>query len=299
MSEDERNPKVSVVIPCYNREDFVARTLDSALAQTYPNIDVIVVDDGSTDSTRDILESYGSRITVLEHPGRVNKGQSAAINVGLRKADGEYVAILDSDDLWAPEKIEKQVRFLEAHPEVGLVYGNGYAIDESERKLYRMYDSSHREESNPERVLIDCYFLLPNNALLRRSIFEITGGFDEHLRAAQDHDMAIRVAEVAKLAFIDEEVFYYRRHKDSISHKRASVRWVNGFTILDKAVKRYPYSAAARRKRRAVLHFRLGQCMLEERKFLPAAVRFLSAACLDPVRSLQVLFGRERISSQH
>ena len=147
-------------------------------------------------------------IKILEHPGRVNKGQSASLNLGIRNSKGEYIALLDSDDLFEPQKTSRQVEFLEKNPDIGLVYANGFAIDENGKRIYQIYDETHKEESNPERVLLDCYFLLPNNAMVRRSAFEKAGKFDETLRAAQDHDMAIRLAEVTRMAYIDESLFF-------------------------------------------------------------------------------------------
>ena len=130
-------PKVSVIIPCYNRERYIAKTVESVLNQTYPHIELVVVDDGCTDNSRMILEQYKNSVRILEHPGRINKGQSAAINLGIRSSSSEYVAILDSDDLFAPEKIEKQVNFLEANLGIGLVYANGHAVDENGNILYQ------------------------------------------------------------------------------------------------------------------------------------------------------------------
>lgn len=292
-------PEVTTIIPCYNRVDYIDLTLESVLSQTYSPIKIVVVDDGSTDGTRAVLERYKDKITILEHPNRVNKGQSAAINLGLRQAHSKYIAILDSDDLWVPEKIEKQVSYLEEHKDVGLVYGNGFAIDEQGKEIYKYYPHQHVERNNPEDVLLNCYFLVPNNSLFRRSAIEKAGEFDERLRAAQDHDMAIRMAEVTRLAYVDEVVFYYRRHRDSISHKSAKLRWCNGFIILRKAANRYPYTRKVIRKRKAVLHFRLGQCFVEEKKFGRALYHFLCAGCMDPMRSTEVIWGREKVSSPH
>lgn len=295
----EKISKVSVIIPCYNRKAYIRETVDSVLNQTYSNIELICVDDGCTDGTREILDSYADDITVLEHPGRVNKGQSAAINLGMRNATGKYIAILDSDDLFAPEKIEKQIKYLEADLEIGVVYSNGYGIDANGKKLYSFYNHDHIEKSDPERVLMDCYFLVPNNSLIRKSAFESAGEFDEKLRSAQDHDMAIRLAEVTKLGYLDEYLFYYRRHQDSISNKRADLRWKNGLIILKKASNRYPYSFRAKRKRFAVLHFRIGQCFFEKKRIINALYHLLLAGISDPVRSFSVLAGKEQMSSPH
>jgi hypothetical protein len=165
--------------------------------------------------------------------------------------------------------------------------------------LYRIFSENHVEQNNPERLLLDCYFNLPSNSLIRRNAIEKAGPFDEALRSAQDHDMAIRLAEVTRLAYIDEPLWYYRRHPSSQSGLHAKRRWQAGFTILEKACKRYPYPKKICRKRKSVLNFRMGQCFLEEKKNLNALIHFLKAGILDPIRSLKVISGKEKISSPH
>ncbi|MCS3904319.1 glycosyltransferase involved in cell wall biosynthesis [Methylohalomonas lacus] len=293
--------KISVIIPAYNRGRYIRQTVESVLNQTYTNMELIVIDDGSTDDSRDILEGYGDRITLLEHDGRQNRGQSASINLGLDRASGEYLAILDSDDYWEPNKIESQVEYLEQHPEIGLVYGNGTAVSGNGEFLYNIYPPTHLEENKPEKVLLNCYFSLPSNALMRMGLLRKAGYFDETLRAGQDHDMAVRIAEVARLAYIDEHLFHYRRHGESISksNKGAVSRWNNGFVILEKARKRYPYPPAVIRKRKAVLYFRLFQCACENQPGLRALRNLLLAGLNDPARALGVLLRREKIGSPH
>lgn len=288
--------KVTVIIPCYNREKFVKETLDSALSQDYPNIEIVAVDDGSTDATRQVLDSYGSRIRVLEHQGRVNRGQSASINLAMRSTRGEYVAILDSDDLWEPEKTRLQVDVMENDPETGLVYSNGFAIDEHGAKLYKLYAKCHKEENIPDRLLVDCYIHSPSGTLARRSAYEAAGEFDESLRSAQDHDMAVRLIEVTKFSYLPDTLFKYRKHQDTLSARFSKRRWLAGFVILDKACKRRRYGWNTRRKRLAVLNFRLGQCLVPERKFLKAGLYFALTLLFDPIRSFKVFLSLERIN---
>jgi glycosyltransferase involved in cell wall biosynthesis len=291
----ETSPLVSVVVPAYNRERFIARTVDSVLAQRWPAVELIVVDDGSTDGTREILEGYArdGSLQLLEHPGRANRGQSAALNLGLSVARGDYISLLDSDDAFLPRKFEVLVPYLEAHPDVGLVYSNGYAVDADDRILYPMHSDDHEEPNDPAAVLLDCYLLLPQNAVVRRSVFDRAGRFEEGFRSAQDHDMLIRLAEITRFAYVPEFLFHYRRHDDSISAKSQHVRWHTGFEILRRAAQRYPYDASTLRRRRAVLHFRMGQVHRRERPL--AAVRhYASAGLLDPRRATRVLLGRER-----
>ena len=110
---------VSVVVPAYNCADCIGQAIDSILDQKYPFIEIIFVDDGSTDDTQKVLESYQNRITVLSQP---NSGAAAARNTGLKSANGAYVSFLDSDDIWLPGKVDAQVKYLELHPDVGMVY---------------------------------------------------------------------------------------------------------------------------------------------------------------------------------
>ncbi|MEO0344815.1 MAG: glycosyltransferase [Pseudomonadota bacterium] len=291
--------RVSVVIPCYNRGEYIAATVDSVLAQTFSDLELICVDDGSTDETRAVLEGYGARITLLEHEGGVNKGQSASINLGLAHARGELIAILDSDDLWHAEKLSEQVAFLDANPEIGLVYANGEAVDASERHLYDIYKAGHTPPTSPSELLLDCSIALPSNSLVRANMYAAAGDFREDLRAAQDHDMLVRLTEHSKVGYINRRLWKYRRHGDSISHKNADKRWRIGFQILDAAAQRYPYTNSVIRRRKAVLYFRLAQCHSERGEYVRAAISVLRSGLLDPSRALGVLLRRERVSSPH
>jgi glycosyltransferase involved in cell wall biosynthesis len=289
-------PKVSVVIPLYNRERYIERTIESVLSQTYSNVELIVVDDGCTDQSLDLVEQYASRLVCLEHPGRINRGQSAAINLGLRKCTGKYVAILDSDDLFAPTKIERQVAYLETRPNVGLVYSNGTAIDEHDRPLYPIFNPGHHPPKGPEEILKDCFIGCPSSTLVRKTLFETVGPFDESLRAAQDHDMLIRLLEHAPVGYIQDFLWSYRIHGESISATKAMIRWRNGFYILRKARCRYPYPIGVVLKRLAVLHFRMGQCYLAEKKYVHSGIHFMKAGLFDPFRALRVATGFEKIN---
>jgi glycosyltransferase involved in cell wall biosynthesis len=287
---------VSVIIPAYNRAAYINQTVDSVLEQTYKNLELIVVDDGSTDGTFEKLQEYGDRITLLTHEGRANKGQAASINLGLRKATGKYVAILDSDDFWEPNKLDIQVNFLEKQQNVGLVYCNGYGVDADGLRYYDFYSEDPNEQNDPNRVLLDCYILLPQNSLVRKSVYDEVGFFNEEYRSAQDHDMLIRISEVCKFAYLPDFVFNYRRHEDSISAKKQDVRWTTGFKILEAASKRYPYKSSTIRKRKAVLNFRLGQVFIKQGKYMKALAHLIKAGFLDPLRSLKVLFGKEAVN---
>lgn len=290
---------VTVLIPLYNRAQYIRDTIESVLCQDYSPLELIVIDDGSMDKGDLLVEDYArqGKLTLLRHPGRANKGQSAALNLGLAHAQGEFIAILDSDDLFMPGKLSAQVAYLQEHPEVGLVYGNGEAVDAEGRHLYPINYDKGTERSDPNRVLLDCYLHLPVNSLVRSAIYNQVGGFDESLRAGQDHDMLIRVAEITQLAHIPVKAYQYRRHGDSISAKGTETRWRSGLKILAKAEARYPYRLSTRLKRRAVVNFRLGQALLQNgRHPFEALARIVYAGLLDPLRALKVITGREKVS---
>lgn len=291
------NELVSVIIPSYNRAAYIEAAINSALDQTYGPVEVIVVDDGSTDGSYEKLQQWEERgkLVLLTHPERRNRGQSASINLGIQQAAGSYIAILDSDDMFAKEKLADQVAFLEANPETGMVYGQGHAVDADGNFLFKVPGDGHQELSDPNRLLLDCYMALPGGSLVRRSVFETAGLFEESFRAGQDHDMAIRIMEATRCAYLPKLAFYYRKHDDSISVKGLERRWLTGLEILRRANERYPYMRSTIRKRKAVLQFRLGQTYWRERRKAKALPHLVSSGLLDPARALMVLIGREQV----
>ncbi len=292
----ENFPLISVIIPAYNRAPYIADTLASVFGQKYPNIETIVVDDGSSDGTYEVLKCHCDKgeIKLLTHPKRANRGQSASLNLGLREARGSFVSILDSDDMFAPGKLEAQLEFLQLHSDIGMVYGQGHAVNAEGEFLFEVPASGHCEPGDPNLLLLDCYMALPGGALIRKSVMDKVGFFEETFRAGQDHDMALRIMEATKVAYLPKLAFYYRKHGDSISAKGLERRWKTGMEILRRASERYPYKKSTLRKRKAVLHFRLGQTYWRESGKLRAIRHLLMAGVLDPLRAVGVVLGREK-----
>jgi glycosyltransferase involved in cell wall biosynthesis len=288
---------VSVIIPVYNRFLYIESAIDSVFRQEYKNFELIVVDDGSVDGSFELLERLQDkfRFKLLSHSDRENKGQSASINRGIEEASGSYIAILDSDDEFWEDKLDWQVQFLECNAGFGMVYGQGHAVDAEKHFLYTVPDEFHVEVSDPNDLLLDCHMALPGGSLIRKSVFDGVGLFEESFRAGQDHDMALRIMEVYDVAYVPRPAFYYRKHEDAISTKGLERRWVTGMEILRRASQRYPYKKLVMRKRKAVLNFRLGQTLWCESSKIRAIKHFLMAGILDPFRAFRVLKGTEPV----
>jgi len=292
------NPLVTVITPAFNRAEYITEAVESVLSQSYPHVQLVVVDDGSSDGTFEILQKFEAeqKLELLSHANRQNKGQSSALNLGLRAAKGEYIVILDSDDYLHKDKIRDQVAYLETHPEFGMVYGQAMAVSENGQHLFPLPPDNHQETGDPNDLLLDCYMALPGGAMVRSKVFQQAGFFEERFRAGQDHDMILRIAEIAPYKFLKGIVFFYRKHEESISKTGLERRWKAGFEILNRAKARYPYRRSVLRKRLALLHFRMAQVRWKQGRFLLASAHLLRAGIGDPKRSLDVIRGREAIT---
>lgn len=207
-------PLVSVVIPCYNSERYVAQTVESVLAQTYPAIEIIVVDDGSTDATPRVLESYRTRITYLR---QANRGPAAARNAGLRVASGAYLLFLDSDDLLTPTSVAVKAAFLEQRPQYGLVYSAWQQINQDGTRVLGEVRPA-RQGQVLTALLRREFFFFPGAALIRRACLDAVGAFDETAYGTEDADLWIRLARAGyAFGYIDEPLFIYRFHDASIT----------------------------------------------------------------------------------
>ena len=204
-------PLVSVILPVYNREALIARAVESVLAQTYQPIEILVVDDGSTDGTHAALEAFGDDITVLTQR---HAGVYAARNLALRHARGKLVAFIDSDDVWLPQRLELQVPLMRL-PEVGLVFGDALHVPERKRTCF--------EVSPPARGRVADRFAFANfvptiTVLARRSCLESAGGFSEENEISCDYVMWFRIAMSHELDYVDDVVAEYSVHPGGISY---------------------------------------------------------------------------------
>ncbi len=211
--------EISVIIPTYNRSAFLLEAIQSVLDQDYwvgrEDWEFVVVDDGSTDDTAEAIRPYGDRIAYVKQP---HSGVSAARNLGLRLTRGEFVAFLDSDDLWKPGKITGQMLFMREHSEAAVVCTEETWIRNG---VFVNPRSKHRKYSGRvfERFLPLC-LLSMSSALFRRSVFAEIGGFDESLPACEDYDLGIRLAHRYPVHTLPEALIVKRGgHADQLSRK--------------------------------------------------------------------------------
>lgn len=205
-----KQPLVSVIIPNYNYAHYLREALDSVLAQTYPRVEIIVIDDGSRDDSKDVIRSYGERVRLIEQK---NQGVSAARNRGVEASSGELIAFLDADDVWMPAKLELQVQRILEDAEIGLVHCGLEEIDSSGRSLGIRLEGMEGSVSK-EILLFDRAVILGagSTALVPRQTFDAVGGFDTRLSTSADWDFCYRVAHRQPVAFVSEALVRYRVH---------------------------------------------------------------------------------------
>jgi GT2 family glycosyltransferase len=222
-------PRVSVVVPFYNAERYLAAALDSALAQEDVAVEVLVADDGSSDGTPEVLARYGDRVRVLHQDHR---GPSAARNACLAAARGEYVALLDADDRFRPGKLARQAAVLDTRPDVGLVYTGWHVIDGAGVPL--PHQGWSREEGDVRRRLLLGNLAHPVAVMLRRAPIAAVGGFDESLQVNEDWDLFLRLAlRGMRWACLDEALAEYRVHGGQ-SHRRVRLVYDTRLRILER-----------------------------------------------------------------
>lgn len=203
----KNNFTVSVIIPTYNRAHLLGRSIRSIMNQTYQNFEIIVVDDGSTDNTDELIFSLvNEKIRYIRH--EKNKGAAAARNTGIKAAKGDYIAFQDSDDIWLPEKLEKQMEVFKTAPKkVGVVYTGFYRIIGSKR-IYMPYSWVNKKDGDIYPQILAGNFVTTQSITVRAGCLEKVGLFDENLPRLQDWEFVIRLSKHYSFEFIDEPLLY-------------------------------------------------------------------------------------------
>jgi glycosyltransferase involved in cell wall biosynthesis len=239
-------PAVSVVIPAYNAGRYLAAAVDSVLRQTFGDLEIVIVDDGSTDDTPAVLSAYGERIQVLR---QANAGVARARNAGTAAARGDYVAFLDADDLWQPEKIEKQMITLAATQDCRACY-SAFTLLASDRIV--LSRSPRRASLVEDLLLLGNVVGTPSTVVCDRALLLEVSGFDPELSLGADWDLWLRLAVRTEFAYIDESLVGYRIHDTNMSRDVALLER-DSERLLQKALADPALPAHLRMARRRVL----------------------------------------------
>lgn len=237
MSAD---PKVSVIVPVFNGEKYIGAALQSVLSQDYANLEVVVVNDGSTDASLKEIGPFRDLPNIM-YIEQTNRGVAAARNTGLAHATGEFVAFLDQDDLWLPHKIKLQVEYLMSHPEVALVHSDYSAIDStgSPAHLYR----SPRWPTNVEGRCFKDLFIRNRLALLtvmvRNAYLDRVGRFNEKLSSADDYELWLRLAWHYPFGYLPECLALYRLHDSNASSNKLNMELME-LGAIDSVLAKFP-----------------------------------------------------------
>ena len=308
--------KVSVVIPVHNGERYLSQAIESVLAQTHRDLELLIVDDGSTDGSRAVAERYAredARVRVLAQP---NRGVAAAGNRGLEEARGEWVARLDADDLFLPDKLERQLAFVRRHPDVSIAGTLGHFIDARGRVLGLVNGEGPftRAEFEAMAARGEPVFFVHSSTLMHRETVLAAGGYREQFIQAEDIDLWLRVAERGHLLLkMPEPLVLYRLHAESLTMSRNAEqkrqhRWVMACAEARRKGREEPsLEAFLRSERRRPWPARLRALRQEagERSYQKAALHYACgrwaalaaclclAACLNPGHVLPRLYDRK------
>ena len=299
--------KVSVIIPAYNAEKYISEAIESVLAQTYPVHEIIVVDDGSTDKTREIVYSYcverraycGDAIRNTHHAIRYiyqpNRGPGAARNTGIKAATGEYIAFLDSDDRWIPEKLEKQIAVLDGNDDIALVCTGRFRIDEKTGTKTVDCKGQRLSRDNYLDLWKNGNFIITSSVIVRRECFDRVGLFDDakYIITAEDCDMLLRILAKYRLEYIQKPLIEYRVREKGLCRSDVSKTYQSVAYFIqkhvDKVKERYRDYRYLMRAKWFRYYFNYGKTLLNLKKVKESKVKFRTALSYKPY-SLKTAF---------
>ncbi len=215
-------PLVSVVLTSYNHAPYLPQAIESALGQTLREVEIIAIDDASTDGSQEVLRRYADRLRVVLHD--TNRGTYATLNEGIALTSAPHIAILNSDDVWLPDKLQKQVAVLESDPRVGLVH-TGFLVIDAQGHPIEGNPLGIRFHPNPQgdllAELLTRNLFITSSVMFRRECVERCGQFEEHLFGMGDWDLWLRIAEHYLIGYVSESVTLYRLHGQNTMYQSA------------------------------------------------------------------------------
>lgn len=231
------SPLVSVIIPSYNTARYVPEAVNSILAQSYQNLEIHVVDDGSTDDTREVMRQYADNPRVFYHYQK-NRGEAGARNTGIRAARGELIALCDADDLWMPNKLEVHVPAFRDHPEAGVIYTNTMQVDENNNEI-PTYRTTRHNGWITEKLFAE-NFVTGSTSMFRRECFD-EEMYDESFKTCADYDLSLRLSVKFQFWYLDIITYRYRTWPGQVSNARNMLRFYDDAARMrTKFLERYP-----------------------------------------------------------
>jgi glycosyltransferase involved in cell wall biosynthesis len=272
-------PRVSVVIPAFNMGRYIDQSIASALAQTFSDFEVIVVDDGSTDDTSEVVARFGASVRYLR---QANAGGNSARNRGVASSDSQYVAFLDADDIWLPQKLARQIALAESRPDPCLI-GCGYRVQDASgtRSYETVVRRSFRSRAEFRRALHICQ-LVPGSgsgAFVHRECLAAVGPFDETIRVAEDWDMWLRLADRFDAWFVEEVLVVIRRHFNKPAFRTLENEELYQTRVIEKNI-----PLGSRDRAFAMMHARLGSRYLNEGRLAEATHHLWESLRQRPLR---------------
>ena len=234
-------PLISVIMPCYNAERFVGEAVDSVLNQTYSNVELVVIEDGSTDDSLGVLRRYDDRIRLLTQR---NTGPADARNLGLAHAQGQFVAFLDADDWWSQDCIEKLHAALAAHPECAVAYCGWQKVGDLDRGTHPFVPRDYEQPNKVELLLTGGSPWPIHAALSRKAFIDQVGGFNQDTIASEDYELWLRLAATHRVALVPEVLAYYRFHDGGQISSRPYLQALSGWDIKRRFLSEHPDLAA-------------------------------------------------------
>jgi len=230
MSGSGKNPRVSIIMPVYNGAKFVAQAIQSVLAQDYGDYEIIVADDGSTDNTQEVLRQFGDKVTVLT---LAHRGICATRNEAIRASRGEFIALIDSDDLWEPHKLSLQIAYLDEHPEFALAYAYSTNFtDESEGNVNLVKKLDF--EGFIFKDLFTKNSFANSTIVMRRPAFDEVGGYDESLLAMEDFELNLRISRKYQIGRVPKSLVRRRIHPASFYSSGYDNQYIYQLPVYDK-----------------------------------------------------------------
>ncbi len=277
---------ISIIIPTYNCARYIGEALDSVLAQTRDDYEIIVIDDGSTDGTGDLIKN---KYPMVRYFFTEQTGVSSARNLGIKMSKGDLIAFLDADDMWSPDKLEKQVAILDARPDLSMVFTEHCTFNKDKSIINKSFDKRNKLMRGDivKNIFLNTY-LTTSTVMIKKKVFDKVGLFEEQLRAAEDDNMWMRISMEHQIDLIDEPLVHYRITEGSLS--RTHRNCIDGVkTNIDLIKAKYPdlYRRLGPRSinnKYYVIYFSEGYYFFTNKEYDAAKVYFKKSIGFNPYK---------------